>query len=212
MDEQYGQLIERHKQVAFTFGAPGWYVLGVVLLLVIAVVVRLGLRSYRKNRYRRQALMEMKTYAGDATALYRTNMLLKRIAMTRYGRAETAGIRGKEWIAFLNKSRGRELFGAADAVLLDQLYAGGTGVSRDFTRESERMDKETQILHFEIAYTWIFLALPLPLVVYLFFAGFEKKKIGVDGAVFQRASALSGQRRERKGPGSQAGMSPPGLP
>lgn len=131
MDERYGQLIES-KQVAFTFGAPGWYVLAVVFLLLAVAVAWLVLRSYRKNRYRRKALLEMKTYGGGATALYRTNMLLKRIAMARYGRPETAGVRGKEWIVFLNKSRGRELFSQSDAVLLERLYTDETGVSDGF--------------------------------------------------------------------------------
>jgi len=135
MDEQFGQLIQP-KPVAFSFGAPGWYVLGAFLLLLVAGVAWLVLRWWRKNGYRRQALREMKTYGGGVIALYRTNMLLKRIAMTRYGRPVTAAKRGKEWISFLNKSRGRELFGKEDVAVLERLYSSSGEFSAGFMEKA----------------------------------------------------------------------------
>lgn len=123
MDERYGQLIEP-KQVVFAFGAPGWYVLAMLLLLLLAGGVRFVVRWYGKNRYRRQALAELKGYGTRGA--YATNMLLKRVAIGRYGRTSAAGIRGTEWIAFLNRSRGRELFGKEDVALLEQLYSTNT--------------------------------------------------------------------------------------
>ncbi|HEY4286626.1 MAG TPA: DUF4381 domain-containing protein [Puia sp.] len=128
MDKQYGQLIEP-PVLSFSFGAPGWYVLAVFVLLGAALSVRVLVRWYNKSRYRRQALAaigEMERYyvlpGMEGEMVYAVHMLMKRIAAIRYSRSLTAGIRADEWIAFLNRSRGKELFGSADGRLLAQLY------------------------------------------------------------------------------------------
>ncbi len=129
MDEQYGKLIEPPRQ-AFTFGAPGWYVLMGVFVLVLLVLGAWWLRRYRGNRYRRQAIREVESiqrqYAGSdpGICLYEINMLVKRIAMTEYIRRETAGLRRSDWIDFLNQSCGNVLFDACEDDLLQQLYNG----------------------------------------------------------------------------------------
>ena len=98
MDEQYGTLIEP-APVPFHFGAPGWYVTGGLLLLLMATAAFFFIRHYRRNLYRRQALQWLRTkeeelqHTGSLTMLvYETNMLLKRIAISRYGRTAIAGI------------------------------------------------------------------------------------------------------------------------
>jgi hypothetical protein len=58
MDEQYGQLIEP-SPVSFTFGAPGWYVLAVLLLLTFLGFAWFLFRRYKKELYRRQAVKEL---------------------------------------------------------------------------------------------------------------------------------------------------------
>jgi hypothetical protein len=141
MDEQYGQLIQP-KPVVFSFGAPGWYVLGAVILLLLAGAVWLLRQNYRKNRYRRQALGELKGYGAGPSALYPANMLLKRIAISRYGRVPAASIRGSEWVAFLNKSRGRELFGKGDAALLEQVYTTGAYAADGFLEKAKKWIKK----------------------------------------------------------------------
>ena len=139
MDDQYGQLIEP-AAVVFGFGAPGWYVLGAVVMLLLMWLAGLLWRRYERNRYRRQALKEIldsqKHYAAagmEGNMLYETNMLLKRIAMARYGRNETAGMKGDEWIDFLNQSIGDELFDETDNKLLQELYTGKKHESRPIT-------------------------------------------------------------------------------
>jgi hypothetical protein len=64
-------------------------------------------------------------------------MLLKRIAMAVYQRKEVAGLRKSEWIDFLNKSRGKELFSAADSQLLEGVYTNKRTVESNFTRKSK---------------------------------------------------------------------------
>lgn len=136
MDERYGQLIQP-QPVRFALGAPGWYVLGALILLALVGAVWLVLRRYRRNRYRREALAELKGYGGGKQAVYPANMLLKRVAVLRYGRSSAAAIRGMEWIAFLNRARGASLFGVEDAALLEQLYGAGKGDPEGFIRRSE---------------------------------------------------------------------------
>lgn len=133
MDEQYGILIEP-PPVPFHFGAPGWYVAGTFFLLVLATLAILFYRHYRKNRYRRQALQwlrikeeELRHTGSLAMLVYETNMLLKRIAMRRYGRKPIAAARGTQWIQLLNTTMKQQLFDSKDEALLQQhiYYAKG---------------------------------------------------------------------------------------
>jgi len=124
MDEQYGELIEPHK-VPFSFGAPGWYVLGGILLLLCIALLCMIVRIYNRNLYRKKALqwIDEKIAHQPATILYDTNMLLKQVAMTKYERADVAAIRNIEWMNFLNLSMRKNVFNEADTQLLQrQLY------------------------------------------------------------------------------------------
>lgn len=117
MDPQYDHLIEPSR-IPFSFGAPGWWVLGAVLLLLLALVVWLIIRHRRHNRYRRKALALLEQCAD----LYSANMLLKHVAMTVYPRSSTAALRAADWIAFLNSTRHKPLFDANDANALAAMY------------------------------------------------------------------------------------------
>jgi len=134
MNDSYGQLIEP-APVAFSFGAPGWYVLGAILMFALLAVAWIIFQQYRKNLYRRQALKLITnaeaTHPNSAsTLLYETNMLLKQIAMSRYGRWNIAGINGMEWINFLNRSCHKALFDENDDHLLqEQLYGSKEAVN-----------------------------------------------------------------------------------
>ena len=55
MDEQYGKLIEPHE-IPFRFGAPGWYVVAVLLVLLMMGITWLIVRWYKRNYYRREEL------------------------------------------------------------------------------------------------------------------------------------------------------------
>ncbi|SHM79402.1 protein of unknown function [Chitinophaga jiangningensis] len=125
-----GQLIVPDP-VPFTFAAPGWYVAGVLLLLLLVTAVFLLVRRYRRNRYRRHALawLEAKQQAQltPAQLLFDTDMLLKQIAMHRYGAATVASLQQQPWMDFLNNSsRPAPGFTAEDAGLLQvSLYKPG---------------------------------------------------------------------------------------
>jgi hypothetical protein len=113
--------------IGFSFGAPGWYVLGVLFLMVVASVVTVAVIRYRRNKYRRMALRQMSAWAPEymrkgnyAEWVYRTNNLVKRVAMQVYSREEVASCRASEWIGFLNDTCRRAGFSEEDVQLLSQ--------------------------------------------------------------------------------------------
>ena len=63
--------------------APGWWVLIVIVTLASAIAVWRGVRTYRRNAYRRAALAEIDAADGDLQIL---PALLKRVALSAYPR------------------------------------------------------------------------------------------------------------------------------
>lgn len=49
-------------------------------------------------------------------------------------------------------------------------------------------------MHFEIAYKWVFLLLPLPLVIYFLLPALKKRRSGLLAPFFNRAATVSGQK------------------
>lgn len=148
MDEQYGQLIEP-QQVPFAFGAPGWYVLTVLILLALGTIAWLITWYIKKNRYRKKALAAIATAeiniatSTPQALVYETNMLMKRIAMSRYQRNETAGLRGNEWISFLNKTMKTSLFDEADNRLLESgIYSNEKNEAASFINKAKSWIKK----------------------------------------------------------------------
>lgn len=97
--------------------APGWWLLlGLVALLVFA-----ALRRWRRGRDRRAALCHARRelaairrtfrlrpdQAGLARAL---SALLRRLAMSLYGRRAAAALTGEDWLAFLDQKAGGHAF------------------------------------------------------------------------------------------------------
>ena len=97
--------------------APGWWLLlGLVALLVFA-----ALRRWRRGRGRRAALCHARRelaairrtfrlrpdQAGLARAL---SALLRRLAMSLYGRRAAAALTGEDWLAFLDQKAGGHAF------------------------------------------------------------------------------------------------------
>jgi hypothetical protein len=117
MDPKYDQLIEPPR-IPFSFGAPGWWVLGSIILILLVLAVWLLVRHRSHNRYRRiaTALLE------QCTDTYSANMLLKRVAITAYPRNCSAALRAADWISFLNTTRRKSLFDKSDADTLSALY------------------------------------------------------------------------------------------
>jgi len=84
--------------------APGWYVLG---LLVLALLFHFSMgfyKRYKKSLYRREALDELGSYEeqGKEVTLHLLT-LAKRVAITAYGREEIAKLSGDRWWDFMEQ-------------------------------------------------------------------------------------------------------------
>lgn len=145
---EFGNIIEP-PPVPFRFGAPGWYVLAALIVLLLTAATILLVKRHERNSYRRQAIRWLQ--AREAALLpngallqlvYESNMLLKRIAMQRYGRRQVAELSGQEWLSMLNKTLHRPLFDDKDQALLSgRLYDPHAGIApgeaTDFAAKSK---------------------------------------------------------------------------
>ena len=76
----------------------GWYIVFALLLLLAAWGAWHLCASWRRNRYRREALKEMEH--ADISAI---PVLLKRTALVAWPREEVASLSGDAWLQFLAK-------------------------------------------------------------------------------------------------------------
>ncbi|MEA3277401.1 MAG: DUF4381 domain-containing protein [Pseudomonadota bacterium] len=101
-------------QVALWPPAPGWWVLGLVLVAALASVLWLW---WRRLALRRAALRELARLEsafrrdGDGAALARgISGLLRRVALARSQRSEVAGLCDEAWLAWLDRRGGGDAF------------------------------------------------------------------------------------------------------
>jgi hypothetical protein len=118
--------------VAWWPPAPGWYFVLAVLAVFLLWISFRGLRRWRRNTYRRQALRELADIdrAGPGAAAG-IPVLLKRAALSAWTRPEVARLSGPEWHQFLDRTAGTDRFRAGGAgALMDRLaYAGRAGMA-----------------------------------------------------------------------------------
>ena len=92
----------------------GWQVLGVLLVIAALVAAWRMVRRYLRNRYRREALAEMRELeqrwqGGSASAaqlLVALPPLLKRCALAAWPREQVAGLSGQRWVDFMQARAG----------------------------------------------------------------------------------------------------------
>jgi hypothetical protein len=100
--------------------APGYWAVLILLLTVIAVVVY---RYYRPvMRIRRTALRELnrleQTAVNDNELARNLESLMRRYAVSRYGREQVANLAGSEWIRFVANHRGTAFAGEVGSEFL----------------------------------------------------------------------------------------------
>ena len=126
---EIGALIEPDP-IAFSFGAPGWYVLLGMVLLLLLIVAIIRYRTYRKNAYRRSAISLLtQLFEGaeePSKKLFGIAELIKRVSITSYGRNTIVDLSWNDWITFMeNKSKGKAAFSSSSIELLSNgLYQG----------------------------------------------------------------------------------------
>jgi hypothetical protein len=105
--------------------APGWWVLAVLLLCLLAVAVVWSWRRYRQYRFRHQVYSEIDrmtdVYSTDNASEYLAGMgiLLRRIALRRYPAEQVAALTGTDWLQFLDTTGGAGEFSNGVGQLLE---------------------------------------------------------------------------------------------
>jgi len=85
--------------------APGWYVLGAVILVGLAWLGWAVFRRWRANAYRREALQLVGTIVETGAAAELPEVL-KRTALSAYPRADVASLSGDAWLGVLDGTLG----------------------------------------------------------------------------------------------------------
>lgn len=88
--------------------APGWWLLATLLLVLLFYITKILLKKIKHNRYRKLALAELQTAANidnPTELLIKVNHLLKRVAISAFGAASCASLKGSEWMTFLDQTQ-----------------------------------------------------------------------------------------------------------
>lgn len=88
--------------------APGWWLLVAVTLFILLLMFQKWRRRRRfqaRNQAIDEALSMMKSLheKPDATVIKDLSRILRRVAVTLYGRKQTAGLVGEAWLEFLDQ-------------------------------------------------------------------------------------------------------------
>ncbi len=89
--------------------APGWWLLLALAITGLAALTVYLWRRHRGRAYRRAALTELESLAGersDSAFAQQLNQLLRRVALHSYPRSAVAGLSGERWRAFLRAAPG----------------------------------------------------------------------------------------------------------
>ena len=130
--------------------APGWYVLLAIVVAALAWALFRGLKAWRRNTYRRQALRELRAVGEQGVAAATAiPELLKRAALSAWPRQEVAMLSGSEWHAFLDRTAAMDRFGEGGAgrVMERLSYAGSANRATVTNAEFQRL--------FEAAREWL---------------------------------------------------------
>jgi hypothetical protein len=101
--------------------APGWYVLGAIILVLLLVIVLRSWLHWRANAYRREALRALEA-ASDPAAI---SALLRRTALAESARSEIAVLQGNSWVDWLSARSPEPVTPALREQLVQGPYAPG---------------------------------------------------------------------------------------
>ena len=123
---ELGPLMEPDP-LAFSFDMPGWYFLGGLMILVLAISSYFGIRKYKRNAYRRNAVSQVHKLAESNDALDGSAhlngllALLKVVALNYYDREIVASKTGKDWLSFLDSTGKDTSFSSYERVISDSV-------------------------------------------------------------------------------------------
>ena len=119
--------------------AIGWWLLATLALVALLAVMVWLFRRWYANKYRRDAMAELAHLADtwqseqdDLRYVESLQLLLKRVALTRFPRQDVASLTGEAWVRFLDQSTGSHDFtiGATEA-LIDGNYRTDVSIDVD---------------------------------------------------------------------------------
>ncbi len=128
--------------IQFSFNTPGWYFIGIALIIILLFLCVRWIIVYRRNAYRRDAVKELNT-TKNIDGLVHILEIIKLVAITTYGRDTVANLSGKDWFKFLNSSSKKRSFTKVEEPVLYALY------------KDESLDKEIFQELLSISKTWI---------------------------------------------------------
>ena len=110
--------------------AIGWWFLLALFAILPCLAVYWLYRRCRSNRYRREAIRELRKlredyqhHGEDSIYINELQSLLKRVALTRFPREDVANLTGESWVAFLDhSSRTHEFSVGKGQSLIDSIY------------------------------------------------------------------------------------------
>jgi Domain of unknown function (DUF4381) len=115
----------------------GWYVLlGLLVALVLFLAFR-HLRSWIRNRYRREALREI-----EAAAVVQLSEILKRVAMVTWSRNRVASLTGSDWTKFLADSSGLSDFHSAPGERIETIALANGPVTPQEQKQLRQLASE----------------------------------------------------------------------
>lgn len=107
-------------EIAWWPVAPGWYVIGTLLLFALILLLIRQWRHWRANRYRREALALLR----DAATALEIAELLRRIALVIAPRSEVASKCGSEWADWIASRLAKPMPEEVRQCLSGRLYRG----------------------------------------------------------------------------------------
>jgi hypothetical protein len=108
--------------------ATGWYVLGALVLVGLAVATWWATAWWIRNAYRRGGLTELARLelAANAPATFESLVeLVKRVALAAFPREQVASLSGHDWLKFLDETAGMKDFINGPGAMLITGYEPG---------------------------------------------------------------------------------------
>lgn len=128
--------------IPLTPQTAGWLWLGLLIVILAFLAVRKAIKHRQANAYRRAALQELASVGDNAAKIA---SILRRTALAGFPRESVAGLLGKDWLAFLNRTySGRGFSDDPGEALLTAPYRSNfeepdlNKIARDWTRSHKR--------------------------------------------------------------------------
>lgn len=108
--------------------APGWWVLAFLMVAVLLFLIWRWRQQNGGERALELALFELDRLQGkygkdSKTLLRELSVLLRRAAISQYGRKQVSGFTGQAWVEFLDQKAGKPLFkGKLERFLTEMPY------------------------------------------------------------------------------------------